>query len=217
MKTGVIAFCGSKGSGKSTSATIFKELFVGPTEELAFAGHLKNVCSKVFSVDMENFINPALKERELDTYVVLNKTNIDQVFKAFNIDLFTFDDHIRPHMGQIFDTPRQLLQYIGTNLLHPLDPLIHVKMTMALKDPDKLTILTDLRFSQEFDFLCQRLDFLPVYVYNPHAEYAASGDLHPSETQLQTFKGKCEKVENIGDFEMLRTNLKEIIKDFYGQ
>lgn len=215
MKNGIIAFCGSKGSGKSTSASIFKQLYTGPTEELAFAGHLKEVCSKVFNVDMKYFINPDLKEKELDNYVTLNRENIEAVLKGFYITDFAYDKHVRGHITRVFDTPRTLLQYIGTEVLHPLDPLIHVKTTLRNKDPNKLSVITDLRFTQEFNFMKERIDFLPIYVQNNKAEMSASSDPHPSERQLLLFKDFCQRMENNGDLTSLTDKLKKVIKENY--
>lgn len=212
MKTGVIAFCGSKFSGKSTSATILKELFQGETEELAFAGHLKEVCSKAFNVEMKYFLDPSLKEVELQNYVTLNKANIEQVFKLFDVTEYTYDKNVRPHISQVFDTPRSLLQYIGTEVLHPIDPLIHAKITMKKKDPTKLSIITDLRFLLEFEYLVQaHSDFIPVYVSNKTAESNASGDTHRSETDLKLFKSKCQTLDNNGDIPALKSGIQKII------
>ncbi len=213
-KHGVIAFCGSKGSGKSTSATIFKELYTGPTEELAFAGHLKKVCANVFLIDHNKFIDPLLKEVELNEYISLNPQNIKDVLSLFKIETYDFDKHVRPHIGQVFDTPRKLLQYVGTELLHPLDPLIHVNVTLKLKDPNKLSIITDLRFPKEFDYLCQRLDFIPVYVYNRSAEDRAAADNHPSERGVLTFKHKCVIVDNNGTMDQLRQELLKFMDNY---
>lgn len=215
MRTGVIAFCGSKGSGKSTSASIFKTIFNGPTEELAFAGHLKNVCSKVFNVDMKYFLDPKLKEVELDSYINLTGTNIQSVLKEFYITEYDFDTHVRPHMGRVFYTGRSLLQYVGTEVLHPLDPLIHVKVTMKNKDPNKLSIITDLRFTQEFEYLEKRDDFVPVYVHNVQAEEAAKSDTHPSERQLELFKDRCLKLDNNLTLHSLQSFLTHLVETRY--
>lgn len=212
MKTGVIAFCGSKGAGKDTSANMVKEMFKGPIEHLAFAGHLKKVCSDVLGIDMKYFTDPALKEVELDTYVVLTKENIEAILKAFDVTDFTYDKNVRPHVGQVFDTPRQTLQYVGTELLHPIDPLIHAKMTLKNKNPETLTLITDLRFQQEFDYLKNQQGLVAVYVANDKAEKFAGNDGHKSEKELQLFKHECVRLDNNGNLNDLRTNVSEFLQ-----
>jgi hypothetical protein len=213
MSIKIIAFCGAKESGKSTSGTIFRNWYKGPTEEIAFAGHLKNTCSKVFNLEMKYFLDTKLKEKELNSYIRLTKDVIEDVFREFQISEFNYDTHIRPHIGQVFDTPRKLLQYIGTDLLHPIDKLIHINFALKNLNPNVITVITDLRFPQEFDVLYQRDDFLPVHVYNIKAETAAIADSHASERGWQTFKDKCVQVDNNGSFEALALNLENAIKE----
>ncbi len=215
MKTGVIAFCGSKGSGKSTASTIFKEHFTGPTEELAFAGHLKDVCSKIFDININHFLDPALKECELDSYVNLTRGNIQAVLQEFNQIHFDYNQHVRTHVGQVFDTPRSLLQYIGTEVLHPLDPLIHVKATLDNKDPNKLTIITDLRFVHEYIYLNNLPKVATVYVANLVAESRAKSDNHKSEREIFLFKDECRLLDNNHDLVALTSGIKTLVKEWY--
>lgn len=207
----IIAFCGAKESGKSTSAVLFKQLVSSETEEVAFAGHLKTACSKVFGLGMENFLDTKLKEKELENYINLTPETIEQVFAEFEITEFTFDQHVRKHVGQVFDTPRKLLQYIGTELLHPLDKLIHVNFALKKVNPDVITLVTDLRFPQEFDAMHGREDFLPVYVSNVKAELAAEADSHASEKGWQKFKDRCVVLDNNGTLADLTEKLKTLV------
>jgi hypothetical protein len=213
----IIAFCGSKSSGKSTSATTFIEL-VGSAgvEELAIAGHLKTACAEVFQVDYDKFINPALKEVELDDFILLDRQNLAALLKAFMVEEYDFDQVIRPHCGRICRTPRALLQYIGTEVLHPIDPLIHMKVAMKKRDPNKTTLITDLRFKAEFNYLIGNPDFLPVYVKNSGAEMAASADAHPSERQYEEFKAKCYLLNNEGSMADLKSGITEFISKSLG-
>jgi hypothetical protein len=213
MKVKLVAFCGAKESGKSTAAELFKNCVNIKTEEVAFAGHLKNTCSKVFNIDMKYFLDPKLKEVELDSYVRLTKEYIEQIFQEFDIKEYDYDKHVRPHMGQVFDTPRKLLQYVGTELLHPVDKLIHVNITLKKINPEVITLVTDLRFPQEFDALYGREDFLPVYVNNKRAEHAAATDSHASERGWQKFKDRCVELDNNGSLSDLMANLQKLVQE----
>lgn len=206
---GIVAFCGSKGAGKSTSSDIFKNFFHGDIEEVALAGHLKTSCSEVFGVHMDNFLIPELKEVELENYVNLTPKNLEALLAAFNVTEFTYDEHIRPHVGKVLISPRKLLQYIGTEVLHPLDPLIHVKTMMVQKDPNKLTLITDLRFLNEFNYLNDNFsdNFVPFYVKNSTAELAAEDDTHPSEKELLLFRDKCELLSNESSLSELKRRI----------
>lgn len=213
----IIAFCGAKESGKSTSATLFRSLITTQTKELAFADHLKQTASKVFNIEMKHFLEPALKERELDSYINFTPENLKVVldeFEVLELAESDYDKYIRPHVGQVMITPRKLLQYIGTNLLHPIDPLIHTNFALKKLDTSVVNLITDLRFPQEFDALYSREDFLPVYVCNTQAELRASSDSHPSERGWQTFKDRCVIIDNNAGISQLTENLKNLIKDY---
>lgn len=214
---GIVAFCASKKSGKSTAFEFFKEYYPGEVEEIALAGHLKTVCSKVFNIDMKYFVYQNLKEVELDTFVVLNMKNIISIFKEFNIENSDIVTTVKPHMGKILMTPRSLLQYVGTEVLHPIDPLIHAKKAIGLKDPNKLTIITDLRFINEHRFLRDQknFEFDGYYIDNRAAAEAASTDLHPSERELDTFKHDLLHIDNNGSLNQFRENIKSIVEKKY--
>lgn len=215
-KTGIVAFCGSKYSGKSTSATLFRALIGVPTEEIALAGHLKEVCARVFNVDHNKFVDSKLKEVELEDYVLLTSDNLTALMREFFVTDYKFDKHIRPHMGRIQRTPRTLLQYIGSEVLHPIDPLIHSKMALKNKDPSKLSVITDLRFLAEFEYFKTFDNFTPVYVKNNAAEAEASIDAHSSERQLDLFKGKCYFLDNnLKDLGMLKGALTRFVSEMY--
>ena len=213
MSIKIIAFCGAKESGKSTSAEVFKNLIHTATTELAFAGHLKVVCSEVFGIEMKYFLDTRLKETELDSYINLTRELIEQVFQKFEIQNYDYDQHVRKHVGHVLDTPRKLLQYIGTEVLHPLDKLIHVNFALKKLNPDVITLVTDLRFPQEFDALYGREDFLPVHVSNIKAELAAEADSHASEKGWQKFKDRCYTLDNNGTLGELSEHLQGLIKE----
>lgn len=209
----VVAFCGSKGSGKSTSATIFNQLVTSNVEELAIAGHLKEACSRVWKLEMRLFLDPKFKEVELEDFIVLERRDVENLLRDF--DVIPKDEFVRPHLGRVLRTPRALLQYIGTEVLHPIDPLIHVKKAMRKKDPAKITLITDLRFVAEFNYLKEKhdADFFPVYVKNPAAELAASMDSHASERQYIEFVTRCVVLNNEGSMESLKNGIAQLIKE----
>lgn len=216
-KTGIVAFCGSKFSGKSTSASIFKDLIRVPTEEVAIAGHLKEAASRVFKLDMSLFIDPTLKEVELDEMILLTRDRVEGIMREFDVSDFTYDAHVRAHVGRVIRTPRALLQYIGTEVLHPIDPLIHVKKAIRKKDPTKLTVITDLRFAAEFEYFnAGSYEFTPVYVRNATAEARASIDGHASERQFELFRTRCALLPNDGNMAELTDNLADLVRRIYG-
>lgn len=220
MNHPLIAFCGSKGAGKSTAAVLFKKICQSPVQEFAIADELKNICAHVFGIDKIHFIDPALKEVEFDTYIVLGTTSLINVLLQFGVKEINIDftNHIRPHIGKILTSPRTLLQYIGTEVLHPVDPLIHAKLMLSIKDaaPPSTTVVTDLRFINEFNFFKETLgdQFIPVYVKNSKVEVTSMADLHSSEQELKLFKNKCYLIENEWDLQKFEESLRDFANNY---
>lgn len=219
----VVAFCGSKMAGKDTSCDFMKQHYQGKTKSLALAGTIKSVCSSVFDIDPIYFHNQALKELPLKNPVGLTIDSLIKVFVGFGVDceenlisnIEFIDKYVQPHVGNICNTPRHLLQYIGTEALRQIDDLIHAKAVYRTLDKEAINIITDMRFLNEFQFFVEQqdVDFVPFYIKNDSAEEAASGDTHASERDLVKFKGDCIEIDNNSSLEVLRDTIVTKMRD----
>jgi len=214
----IVAFAGSKGAGKSTAFEILHGNFRG-VHDIALAGHLKLAASEVFNLDQRLFHDQNLKESPLANFITLDSDQIMDVFFKFNLIQdkdFNYDDHVRPHIGKLIETPRKLLQYLGTEVLHPIDPLIHVKYVTKKLPENGLIVITDLRFANEFEYLYDNFEeFIPYHIENNHAEMAAEGDTHPSETDRHKFKHKCQTLDNNGTIYQFKGLVKKTVQEVY--
>jgi hypothetical protein len=211
----IIGLCGLKGSGKTTSFQIIKE-FLPSCIEIQLAKKLKDTLSSSFDINRSDFDDPILKESEFKNRVItLNNKNLSEVIISFNYQV-NFSSDIRPHLGAIMDSPRRLMQYVGTEILRNIDPLVHLKS--ATNDlSDGLYVLTDLRFNNEFRYLESKhgKDFVPVYVRNDKTEKRRE-DLHASEQEIKDFSHKCHLIENNASINDLRINLKRFLDGISG-
>lgn len=212
MNRTIIAFAGSKGAGKTTAFNTLTEKF-NNVSEVMLAGLLKTSCSTVFGFDESKLSDLQYKEELLDTPIELTKENIEAVIKDFGVE-FDYDAHVRPHVGMVLDTRRQVLQYIGTDVLHTIDKLIHIKAAVNNMPKEGIVVVTDLRFEQEFDYFKDNHsdEFFPFYLKNNRAELEAEGDTHPSETQLKRFKNKCIPIDNNSSLEDYRGRIVENVR-----
>ncbi len=217
----VLGFLGIKGSGKTTSSDVAKELSKNDglsVYEVILARKLKSTCSEVFDLDMKYFTDQRFKEVELDNIISLSTENIIKVITAFGQD-YNYDKHVRPHVGKTLHTPRTLLQYIGTDVLHPIDSLIHIKYEFFnIPIGVDVIVLSDLRFENEYEFLLEKYgprDFVPIYVQNLIAESQASKDAHPSEREFHKFKNKSELLNNNGNLLDLKNNISSLLGKVY--
>jgi hypothetical protein len=196
-----ISFSGAKQSGKTTGFNVIKENFNGVVE-LSMADRLKVVCSQVFELPLNFMHDEKLKEKELKEPIFLLDNTIEACILLFDkkpgID-YTYNEHIRPHIGMIFHTPRKLLQYIGTDVLRKVDTDIHINYAANNVDKSaKVCVIPDIRFSNEFDYFYSKFpkDFYPFYVNNKKAENIGNLDGHSSEQEYKKFKHLCTELDN---------------------
>lgn len=202
MKQTIVAFCGSKGSGKSTATDIFierlKEMGI-PVQEVALAARLKESCSRIFDKGLDYMYDPDLKEKDFDIPVALTTDALDQLYTEFGVEEVDYNTMVRPHVGRMLYNARNLLQYCGTEVLQTGDNLRLVRDALRRRDLNAVTVISDLRFEHEFHYIYSgAVTFIPVYVANKVAELQASADTHDSENGWQGFVGRCKNIDNNG-------------------
>lgn len=197
-----IGFTGVKQAGKTTSFNYLKELYGSSIaiKEIAFADRLKNTCAEVFSVPREDFDNPDTKEKALASPVAISEQDVIKFFSAFGIKEFSFDKHVKAHIGVVLETPRKIAQYVGTEVLRNVDKEIHCKGATMDLPSSGVFVFTDMRFPNEFDYLASVFgeNFFPFYIDNKRAESVASLDPHPSEKFILDIAKKCQAINNNG-------------------
>lgn len=227
----VIGLVGSKGSGKTTFAETVAAAYPN-VQVMALANRLKNVCSRVLNIDREAFDDPARKERLIMKFgygllpvtgsnytpsiVNLRSNDVADILDSFRIT--PTDDNVLPHVGKRLYTPRQVAQYVGTEVLRSQDPDVHCKGLMLDAPIDQPFIVSDVRFPSELKFFKDKFgsNFHAFYILNSRAEEAADNDEHESERYVAGLAESCRAVENnlsIGEFKArVLAKVKEILK-----
>jgi hypothetical protein len=205
----VIGLTGFKQSGKSTSASIIKELYP-KAKEVALADKLKDVCSVVFNVPRDHFDNQDFKEQLFIEPKELTLAYVKYILNKFNI--------INPNLsklncvGKVLVTPRQIAQIVGTEVLRRCaNEDIHCENIKLLS---KITIVSDMRFPNEYNYFAKNSDiyFIPLYIDRKLAEDKVDRiKSHSSETSIYLFRDNCLKIDNNGSIEGLKTNIKNVL------
>ena len=210
MKT-VIGLAGVKTSGKSTVANIIKNIIQEDVIESALADKLKDVCSDVFLVPRNYFDDQKLKEVPLEESRILTVSDINKILEFFNVfSKITPETREKLHeiAGMVLKTPRQMAQIVGTEVLRAAgDEDIHCK---NVKLGEKITIISDIRFPNEFNYFNQ-LDntiFLPLYIQRDEAEKHINELSHSSETSVFKFSDQCIKINNNNDLRDLENQIR---------
>lgn len=222
----IIGFIGPKGSGKDTAAGILVKAKKA-RNKLSFAGPLKEICSEVFDISLNNFNDPALKELPLAKPIQLNSRVLRQVKIACAARLPEIDPETEmfryvstcPINGvehRICKTPRELLQIIGTDLIRKnMYKDWHLEaafsdLVLGKLAPSATYCVTDIRFPNELELLQNKFGdaFTAYYVERPEAEKALEESTHESEKNVIVLRSM------IGDKNVLKNTkgLKEFEK-----
>lgn len=216
MRT-VIGIAGVKTSGKSTVTKMIQEVLPGTTES-ALAGKLKDVSAEVFGLKREQFDLQELKEVPFDQSKVLGISEILNVLDRFGI-VSSREEVVEKYQGVLgteLDTPRKIAQIVGTEILRATgDEDIHCKNMPLNPNAELPTIVSDLRFPNEFSYFKENEDvnFVPLYLNRQEAEQHVTKDSHPSETSVFLFNDKCVRIDNNGTLENTREQVLAALKE----
>jgi hypothetical protein len=213
-----VCLTGLKTSGKTTAVKIIKDLMEGSkVQEVMIAKKLKDAVSEVFNIPPNYFEDQNIKEESLGYPVFLTKRKINKIYSAFDIECT--EKQLNIHLGKELDTPRQIAQYVGTEMLRDVDSDIHCKKIDFDKDVS-VYIVSDMRFISEFNFFFSKSSegmFLPCYISNEAASdklfSLPEKERHTSELEVLEVANKCVRIDNNSSLDHLKDEIhKKIIK-----
>lgn len=139
----IIAFSGRIGSGKSELAKICQNKGF---EKLYFALPLKQLVANLIHVGIED-INPL---KNVEKKYKFTKKDYIYLANETNIPFETIRDEMK---NVKLNTVRQLLQFIGTDLIRKYNPNWHVNKIKTMIDKDKNYVFDDVRFPNELKLI----------------------------------------------------------------
>lgn len=184
----ILAVAGKKGAGKDTLADALVKRF--KFKKISLADELKTMCSEVFKYPNTHNYDPTLKEKKWDTPITINASHIAAITdyllaNEFNvtedmvIELFNIGE------GRELETPRQLLQFVGTDMIRTVvDPDVWIKLTKrVIKDMEGHVVIPDARFENERNAF-RNIGGKVALVKRPNIDIEYGADNHVSENQL---------------------------------
>lgn len=205
----IIAFVGKARSGKDTAANYLREKGIIEEKE-QLARWLKVTCAELFDLPLalleglQGDREAPLAEPKIFTAEQFMKIR-EQVHPTYNLL------KALPLVGKTLRTPREILQFIGADVVRQLDPDFHIKSLAQRIDPKKVTAVTDVRFPNELLGLKKRGAYL-VYVSRPTVKLVGSAGGHISEradalaplcdyrlTNDGTLEEFLEKIDKVGE------------------
>jgi hypothetical protein len=166
----IISISGRKLSGKTTLANeAIKKGFI----KISFADKLKRITSELIECPVEDLSDPTKKEEKFNA--PLHWLDLkDKLEKILDLSL---PNDIK---NELLESKRDVLQFIGTEVLRKIDSEYHVNSLKEQIETNKNYVTDDCRFLNEFQLLSS-LGAVSILVIRPsHMVYSN----HESETAL---------------------------------
>lgn len=214
MNRSVIALIGFRGSGKTTIFESIKNRYPEALE-IHMLQPIKYICGKTFQLNMEK-LNTYSKE--LENPIELTRSNIEKCIQYFSLE-FNYDKHVRPHVGNVLYTKKELLDYIDNEILKDIDSFIRLKKVARDISNEKMPVITDIRTLEEFNYFKDKFknEFFPFFVENIEAKSKTPLDSYFSRNDYNFFKNNCDNINNNYSLHELKSavlsKLGKIIKE----
>lgn len=166
----IIAFAGRKESGKTELAHICEKYGYNV---ISFATPLKTLVSELLEITIED-IN---KLKKIKNNYILNEDKIKYFSEKTDIPFDISNEILK---DKIFETTRDVLQFIGTDIIRKYNPLWHIKLTKESMLENEKYCIDDLRFPNEKEMV-EELGGDSWFVVRPLINNISN---HESETAL---------------------------------
>lgn len=226
--TVVLAFTGPKGCGKTTAANYIASEVGGTV--LAFAEPLKKMCMEAFELTSGQ-VYTAQKDEELFPHKMFRAKELRRIVQYMEREL----DLVAPGHGfrwkkvpanewpeKEFSTPRQILQWVGSELIHTIYEPFHCKMLGSKIKGEGLFLIDDLRYVLEYDYLKSLCPVLRVIEIKGRKEKEKGKEEHSSESDWKKIKAgysidNSKKIPDFKDalkivYDKIITNIEDDIK-----
>lgn len=171
MPNNIIAFCGRKESGKTELANICVDFGY---EKLSFATPLKKLIAQLISCEIID-IN---RLKNVETVYKFDEDKCAFIAQETNIP---YEIVVEKILNKTFTTVRELLQYIGTDLIRHYNPDWHVMKTAEYIQEGKKYVIDDVRFPNEANMV-NEMGGDCWFIVRPKLDNVSN---HESETSLK--------------------------------
>ena len=168
----IISFSGRLRSGKTELATICEKYGY---EKLYFALPLKQLCADILDISIDG-LNKA-KNEGTDIGLKIDDCICTILSEETGIPLENVKDIC---YGKVLNNVREMLQFIGTDLIRKYNTNWHVNKMREMINPNKNYLIDDVRFPNELD-LIRELGGDCWFIIRPKIDNVSN---HESETAL---------------------------------
>jgi hypothetical protein len=190
-------------------------------EKLSFAANLKQMCRDIFFLSESDVDSQEGKEKLFPTPKVFTQRNFASVCYWMSRTHKNYPipkegkAKVESLIGTELETPRRILQFVGTDICRELIPSYHQDIVAHLieKAPDRNYVITDIRFPNEGDFVLDDLKGCVIEVVRPAPGQENIDRTHPSETAMKDWGRFTDVVDNNKDgLQMLYVEVDNLLK-----
>lgn len=198
----VVGFCGPAQSGKDTCGDYLISRH-GFHKKLSFAGNLKEMVKEVFSLTDYDVNDREGKQKPFTYSVILDKSNLSLILSWMyktHSDFHVSENDVNEvlsHLGRKFKTPRELLQFVGTDICRKIVPTYHLDIIKqeVLSNPETDYVVTDVRFPNEGNLILDVFGGFVVRLFG-RPEKSIEENNHPSETAMLDWGRATAAIDN---------------------
>jgi hypothetical protein len=152
----VVCVSGKAGSGKDTMGAVLVKNH--GFKRIALADPLRDLCSRVFRIPFNDFLDQNKKDAELDSIITLDFHHVDKIREIVELEWgfeisYPARERMEEYFGEEFETPRDILKLVGTELLRE-NVREDIWIALAMNKIAELkcnVVVTDVRFQNERD------------------------------------------------------------------
>lgn len=182
----LITLSGRARSGKDTTGDILVEKF--NFTKIALADPLRSLCSKVFDIPLNTFLDDNLKEKAFEYPVSLTASDLGYIMAIVEHEWgFEVTEEAARQMkefeGFAFENPRKILQIVGTEIIRgSIDDAIFLKLAdKRINSCPTDVVVTDVRFKVEQEW-AKNKGAIMCLIKRPNNKLKV--DSHRSENEL---------------------------------
>jgi hypothetical protein len=223
----LLVFIGPRGAGKDTAYEILKEKNLAAAK-LSFAEPLKLMCESVFGVSATLLNDPAHKDKPFKEPITINIKHLRAIREMMSDFVSPYEVYYnlnripQSHIGVRLSSPRDMLQYIGTNLIrNDIFQDWHCEAAFSKKNltrskyakasKSKAICVTDCRFPNELDRILKTNPNAKLFfIEREEAEDNLAEATHASELEINKLRKFV--VDKYGEGVILKNNGS--LKDF---
>jgi hypothetical protein len=214
----IVGFSGKMKSGKDTCSDFLTDL--RGFKRIAFADNLKRMCMHVFGLTEKQCYTQDGKERKLVAPIKATKNSVHEIAVwVVSENYFELSEEQVKKMDEVlidqkFTTPREILQFIGTEVLrHCIVDDFHAQVVeniIKAKGWDNV-VISDCRFPNEVKAI-ESWGGRVINIDRPQPEETTGIKGHASENSLEGYTFDHE-IKNDGSLEDLKKKVLEIVDE----